>query len=69
MPNAVAVYGTKRGVDSFEDTAQDFFVDLRGPDQFRKLIGLLRAKGYSTARIEKILGGNFLAYAQTIWGA
>lgn len=46
-----------------------FVVDLRGPDQFRKLVGLLRAKGYSTARIEKILGGNFLAYAQTIWGA
>ena len=46
-----------------------FVVDLRGPDQFRKLVGLLRAKGYSTARIEKILGGNFLRYAQTIWGA
>ncbi|CAM5471956.1 dipeptidase [Sphingobium scionense] len=46
-----------------------FVVDLRGPDQFRKLVGLLRAKGYSTARIEKILGGNFLAYAETIWGA
>lgn len=46
-----------------------FVVDLRGPDQFRKLAGLLRAKGYSTARIEKILGGNFLAYAETIWGA
>ncbi|MGA1852094.1 membrane dipeptidase [Sphingobium sp. HT1-2] len=46
-----------------------FVVDLRGPDQFRKLAGLLRAKGYSTARIEKILGGNFLRYAETIWGA
>ncbi|WP_303761996.1 dipeptidase [Sphingobium yanoikuyae] len=46
-----------------------FVVDLRGPDQFRKLAGLLRAKGYSTARIEKILGGNFLTYAETIWGA
>ncbi|OAH46315.1 peptidase M19 [Sphingobium yanoikuyae] len=46
-----------------------FVVDLRGPDQFRKLATLLRAKGYSTARIEKILGGNFLRYAQTIWGA
>ena len=46
-----------------------FVVDLRGPDQFRKLVGLLRAKGYSTARIEKILGGNFLAYAEMIWGA
>ncbi|WP_278376970.1 dipeptidase [Sphingobium yanoikuyae] len=46
-----------------------FVVDLRGPDQFRKLVGLLRAKDYSTARIEKILGGNFLAYAEMIWGA
>ncbi|QJR03875.1 peptidase M19 [Sphingobium yanoikuyae] len=46
-----------------------FVVDLRGPDQFRKLVGLLRVKGYSTARIEKILGGNFLTYAETIWGA
>ncbi|WHO38566.1 membrane dipeptidase [Sphingobium sp. AP49] len=46
-----------------------FVVDLRGPDQFRKLAGLLRAKGYSTARIEKILGGNFLTYAETIWGS
>ena len=46
-----------------------FVVDLRGPDQFRKLAGLLRAKGYSTARMEKILGGNFLRYAETIWGA
>ena len=46
-----------------------FVVDLRGPDQFRKLATLLRAKGYSTARIEKILGGNFLAYAEMIWGS
>jgi len=46
-----------------------FVVDLRGPDQFRKLATLLRAKGYSTGRIEKILGGNFLAYAEMIWGA
>ncbi len=46
-----------------------FVVDLRGPDHFRKLASLLRAKGYSTARIEKILGGNFLTYAETIWGA
>lgn len=46
-----------------------FVVDLRGPDQFRKLAGLLRAKGYSTRRIEKIMGGNFLSYAQTVWGA
>jgi membrane dipeptidase len=45
-----------------------FVVDLRGPQQFRKLAQLLAAKGYSSERIEKILGANFLRYAQTIWG-
>lgn len=44
-----------------------FVVDLRGPDQFRKLAGLLKAKGYSQARIDKIMGQNFLRYAETIW--
>jgi membrane dipeptidase len=46
-----------------------FVVDLRGPDQFRKLWGMLAAKGYSTRRIEKIMGLNFLHYAEQIWGA
>jgi membrane dipeptidase len=46
-----------------------FVVDLRGPDQFRKLVRLLQAKGYGSARIEKILGANFLRYAETVWGA
>jgi len=46
-----------------------FVVDLRGVDQFRKLERLLRARGYSQARIEKILGRNFLAYARAVWGA
>ncbi|MFC4527689.1 dipeptidase [Dyella halodurans] len=45
-----------------------FVVDLRGPRQFQKLAQLLAAKGYSSGRIEKILGTNFLRYAQTIWG-
>jgi membrane dipeptidase len=45
-----------------------FVVDLRGPQQFQKLAQLLAAKGYSSGRIEKILGTNFLRYAQTIWG-
>jgi len=45
-----------------------FVVDLRGPDQFRKLVRLLEAKGYKAARIEKILGANFLRYGETIWG-
>lgn len=45
-----------------------FVVDLRGPDQFRKLIGLLSARGYSSARIEKIMGLNFLRHAEGVWG-
>jgi membrane dipeptidase len=45
-----------------------FAVDLRGVDQFRKLSGLLTAKGYSARRREKILGANFLAFAGEIWG-
>jgi membrane dipeptidase len=46
-----------------------FVVDLRGVDQFRKLERLLRARGYSQVRIDKILGRNFLAYAREVWGA
>jgi membrane dipeptidase len=45
-----------------------FVVDLRGPGQFRKLAGLLAAKGYSSGRIEKILGLNFQRYARDVWG-
>ena len=45
-----------------------FVDDLRGPDQFRKLYGLLAARGHKPARIEKILGGNFVRYAREIWG-
>ena len=45
-----------------------FVVDLRGVDQFRKLAALLRSRGFGQARIDKILGLNFLAYAREIWG-
>jgi len=46
-----------------------FVADLRGPDQFRKLVRLLEARGYPSRRVEKIMGQNFLRYAQDIWGA
>jgi len=46
-----------------------FVVDLRGPQQFHRLAQLLAQKGYSSARIEKILGLNFLRYAETVWGS
>lgn len=45
-----------------------FVVDLRGPDQFRKLISLLKARGHSETRIEKIMGLNFYAFAREVWG-
>jgi membrane dipeptidase len=44
-----------------------FVVDLRGPEQFRKLAQLLSARGHSTSVIEKVLGQNFLRYAKEIW--
>jgi membrane dipeptidase len=43
-------------------------IDLRGVDQFHKLEGLLKAKGYNETRIEKIMGRNFLRFATEIWG-
>lgn len=46
-----------------------FVDDLRGPDQFRKLWRLLAERGHKPARIEKILGKNFVRYATDIWGA
>jgi membrane dipeptidase len=46
-----------------------FVVDLRGPEQFRKLTSLLKARGHSEARIEKIMGLNFLTFAREVWGA
>jgi membrane dipeptidase len=45
-----------------------FVPELTGPDQFRKLARILRKRGHSQARIEKILGGNFLRYASDVWG-
>jgi len=45
-----------------------FVDDLRGPDQFRKLAHLLAGRGHKPARIEKILGRNFVRYARDVWG-
>ncbi len=45
-----------------------FVVDLRGPDQFHNLARLLKARGYSQTRIEKIFGLNFLRFAREVWG-
>lgn len=60
----------KEGVAAPGESASNpfFVVDLTGPDQFRKLARLLGQKGYKHARIEKILGGNFLRVARDVWG-
>ena len=41
--------------------------DLTGPGQFDKLSLMLSSRGHSDARIEKILGGNFLRLFGEIW--
>jgi membrane dipeptidase len=45
-----------------------FVEELSGPDQFRRLIALLEQRGYTSERIEKIMGLNFISFAGEIWG-
>ena len=42
---------------------------LTGPGQFQALADRLTARGHPVARIEKILGQNFMRYLGDIWGA
>jgi membrane dipeptidase len=46
-----------------------FCEELSGPDQFHRLIALLGRRGYGEARIEKIMGLNFVNYAREVWEA
>ncbi len=45
-----------------------FAIDMTGPEQFRILADKLARRGHSAGRIDKILGLNFLRYAERIWG-
>jgi membrane dipeptidase len=45
-----------------------FCEELSGPDQYRRLIGLLEARRWSARRIEKVMGLNFIAFAREVWG-
>lgn len=45
-----------------------FVINLRGVNQFYELADRLQKKGYSAARVEKILGSNFVRYARDVWG-
>jgi membrane dipeptidase len=46
-----------------------FVEALSGPDQYHRLIALLAQRGYGEARIEKILGLNFVNFGREVWGA
>ena len=46
-----------------------FVEELSGPEQFHRLIALLDRHGYGTARIEKIMGLNFVNFGREVWGA
>jgi membrane dipeptidase len=41
--------------------------DLQGPDKYWKLADMLEARGHKGARIDKILGGNFLRLMDDVW--
>ena len=45
-----------------------FLPDLQGADKFWRLADLLQSRGHSPARIDKLLGLNFLRCAESIWG-
>ncbi len=46
-----------------------FLPDLAGPTKFMRLADLLAKRGHKSARIEKVLGMNFLNVAERVWGA
>lgn len=41
--------------------------DIQGPDKFWKLADMLESRGHPPARIDKILGGNFLRLMDDVW--
>jgi membrane dipeptidase len=44
-----------------------FVKDLTGSGQFARLAELLTGHGFSSSQIDKVLGGNFIAYAERVW--
>jgi membrane dipeptidase len=60
---AEGIGGGEQSADTFP-----FVVDLRGVKQFYRLAELLAKKGYRSSTIEKILGKNFIRYAEDVWG-
>jgi membrane dipeptidase len=67
---AVAEDRVRQGIAAPGDTPDSIlFVEaLNGPDKFRELAGLLSARGWPAARIEKLLGGNVARVFGSVWG-
>lgn len=61
----------KAGIGATGERADTFpfVLDLRGVEQFRKLMRLLQQQGFKEARIEKIMGRNFVNFAREVWGS
>jgi membrane dipeptidase len=51
-----------------EEDVYTFLPDLNTPRRFETLAAMLRERGHSQARIEKILGGNFARLFREVWG-
>ncbi len=52
-----------------EEDVYTFLPDLNTPRRFETLAAMLRERGHSAARIEKILGGNFARLFREVWPA
>jgi membrane dipeptidase len=52
-----------------EEDVYTFLPDLNTPRRFETLAAMLRERGHSAARIEKILGGNFARIFRQVWVA
>jgi membrane dipeptidase len=52
-----------------EEDVYTFLPDLNTPRRFETLAAMLRERGHSPARIEKILGGNFARLFREVWVA
>ncbi|MFL6264279.1 MAG: dipeptidase [Thermoanaerobaculia bacterium] len=50
-----------------EEDVYTFLPDLNTPRRFETLAAMLRERGHSQARIEKILGGNFARLFREVW--
>jgi membrane dipeptidase len=59
----------KQGISAPGETEEvyTFLPDLNSPRRFEALAGLLRERGHSEARVEKILGGNFARLFREVW--